>query len=354
MRIGLINTYSTLNLGDAAIYAGLRALMPEEEIEAHVRDAEPDPSLGIRYVDGRPRNCEAYVSVGGDIFNNARKRLVTKTFVRNLLELRRDPARTFLFGQSIPRSCRGMAFVLLSRAMKRLAAVCVRDEESHARLQAAGVNPMLSFDTAFILEASSESRNAAEAIYRSLGIDHQRAVVLSVRVFDAMYMHDNHQFIVNMVRLCQGVLARGRRPVILIQSRAYGADNDLEMARSIVQEMPAVAILDPFAAAPLSAWQVAMGVLELAERVLAVRYHTAVLCLATGRIPYHLHYSNKGRDLCDRLGLPGCDLGRLEPERVLADLFSAPAGPFDHHSLREQVRRDFRRCRERTISPQAR
>ena len=29
VRIGLINTYSTLNLGDAAIYSALHALMPQ-------------------------------------------------------------------------------------------------------------------------------------------------------------------------------------------------------------------------------------------------------------------------------------------------------------------------------------
>jgi polysaccharide pyruvyl transferase WcaK-like protein len=172
-------------------------------------------------------------------------------------------------------------------------------------------------------------------------------VLLSVRAFDSMYVHDNSHFVRSMVKLCQGLLHRGRRPVILLQSRAYGADNDLEVARAITDRVPETALLDPFGAAPLSAWHVAMGALELAERAIAVRYHTAVLSLAAGRIPYHLHYSNKGRDLCDRLQLPGCDLGDFRSERVLAELFDSPSAGFDHQAVRAQVRRDFRRCLER-------
>ena len=352
--IGLINTYSTLNLGDGAIYAGLRALMPDEQILACVRDPEPDPSLGIRYIDRHPEQCLAYVSVGGDIFNNAREGLITKTFLRNLLELRRHPKRTLLFGQSIPRSCHGLSFHLLCRAMKRLGAVCVRDAQSHGRLRKAGVEAQLSFDTAFVLESTEAGRRAAAALYRSLGINPMQAVLLSVRAFDSMYTHDNSGFIRSIVGLCQGVLQRRRRPVILLQSRAYGADNDLEVARAITEQVPETAVLDPFDAAPLSAWQVAMGALELAERAIAVRYHTAVLCLAAGRIPYHLHYSNKGRDLCERLQLPGCDLGGLRCETVLAELFSTPADGFDHPLIRGRVRRDFRRCLERVCSAERR
>jgi polysaccharide pyruvyl transferase WcaK-like protein len=143
-------------------------------------------------------------------------------------------------------------------------------------------------------------------------------------------------------------------PVVLIQSRAYGADNDLEVARAIVRAAPGTAILDPFAVASgHSAWQVAMGVLALAERVIAVRYHTAVLSLATGRLPYSLHYSNKGRDLCERLGLPGCDLADLRPAAVLDELFTVSPHGFDHHAIRQQVRADFSRCLDRVGAPAA-
>jgi polysaccharide pyruvyl transferase WcaK-like protein len=351
VRVGLINAYSTLNLGDAAIYAGLRSLMPAATLEAHVRDDQPDTSLGVQFLAHPPQNCDAYVSVGGDIFNNAREWFFTRTFLENLRELRRHASRTILFGQSIPRSCHGVSFQVLALAMKRLQAVCVRDAESHARLCRAGVQAWLSYDTAFALESTEAGRAVARDLYRGITTDPDRAVVLSVRAFDTMYSHDNEGFVRNIVGLCSGLQQRGRVPVILIQSRAYGADNDLAVAQTIVQRVPGTAILDPFAvASPVSTWQVAMGVLELAERVIAVRYHTAVLALAAGRLPYSLHYSNKGRDLCARLGLQGCDLADLRPDSVLDELFNAPPDGFDHRAIRERVRADFGRCLARIPS----
>jgi polysaccharide pyruvyl transferase WcaK-like protein len=134
-------------------------------------------------------------------------------------------------------------------------------------------------------------------------------------------------------------------PVVLIQSRAYGSDNDLAVAAALRQRVPATAMLDPFGADPtIPSWQLAMGVLELARHVIAVRYHTAVLALATGAVPYSLHYSNKGLDLCERLGLPGADLGRFNPARVAHDILHAPLTRFDHDRLRRQVRHDFSWC----------
>lgn len=154
MRIGLINAYSTLNLGDAAIYSAFRKLLPGVDLVGCVQDERPDPTLGVTFLPERPRNCEAYISVGGDIFNNSREWFVTKAFLMNLAELRHSARHTFLFGQSIPRSCHGLSFFLLQRYFKRLAAVCVRDAESHQRLCAAGVPARLSFDIAFVLESS--------------------------------------------------------------------------------------------------------------------------------------------------------------------------------------------------------
>jgi polysaccharide pyruvyl transferase WcaK-like protein len=247
-----------------------------------------------------------------------------------------------------------MSFRALAHVLKQLQAVCVRDAESHTRLCGAGVRALLSYDTALALESSEAGREVARDLYQGISTDPDRAVVLSVRAFDTMYSHDNEGFVRNIVELCSGLQQRGRIPVILIQSRAYGADNDLAVARTIVQRVPGTEILDPFAvASPLSTWQVAMGILELAGRVIAVRYHTAVLALAAGRRPYSLHYSNKGRDLCARLGLPGCDLADLRPDSVLDELFNAPPGGFDHGALREQVRADFGRCLARIPSPAA-
>ena len=79
----------------------------------------------------------------------------------------------------------------------------------------------------------------------------------------------------------------------------------------------------------------------LAQRVIAVRYHTAVLSLAVGTVPFHLHYSNKGRDLCQRLDLPGDDLGRFDPRRTLEAILFPPSTGFDHRAMRERVSGDF-------------
>jgi polysaccharide pyruvyl transferase WcaK-like protein len=343
--IGLINAYSTLNLGDAAIYSALRTLLPNADLVACVQDPEPDPSLGINFLENRPVGCSAYVSVGGDIFNNSREWLVTKAFLRNLTELSRDPRRTILFGQSIPRSCHGLSFFALCRCLLRLAAVCVRDAQSHRRLQQAGVDARLSFDTAFVLESSEPARREAFALFQASGLEPSRSAVVSVRAFDSMYTHDNERFVHRMAALCRGLDQAGLTPVVLIQSRAYGADNDLEVARSIVDQAPGTVILDPFHRDPaVPCWQLAMAVLELAQRVIAVRYHTAVLALATGKVPFHLHYSNKGQDLCERLELPGSSLGAFDPAATLNAILTAPREGFDHRSLRDQVRRDFAWC----------
>jgi polysaccharide pyruvyl transferase WcaK-like protein len=306
---GLINAYSTLNLGDAAIYSAFRKLLPLTELVACVQDDHPDPTLGVTFLSERPRHCEAYISVGGDIFNNSREWFVTKAFLQNLAELRHSPLQTFLFGQSIPRSCHGLSFMLLRQCLLKLAAVCVRDAESHRRLRQAGVSARLSYDIAFVLESSEAARQQALQMLQAQAIDPARAAMLSVRGFDSMYGHDNGRFVERMTELCRGLLQQGHTPVVLIQARAYGADN--------------------------------------VDVVIAVRFHTAVLALASGRVPYHLHYSNKGRDLCRRLELPGTDLGSFDPVADLPAILASRARSFDHGRLRDQVRSDFNWCLSR-------
>ena len=345
MRIGLINAYSTLNLGDAAIYSAFRKLLPGVDLVGCVQDEQPDSTLGVTFLPERPRNCEAYISVGGDIFNNSRDWFVTKAFLMNLAELRHSPRHTFLFGQSIPRSCHGLSFFLLQRYFKRLAAVCVRDAESHQRLCAAGVPARLSYDIAFVLESSPQAEAAARQCLEDLAIAPNQAVVLSVRGFDSMYGHDNDAFVTRMAQLSVELSAAGLRPIILIQSGAYGSDNDLEVAAAIQARAPGTAILNPFVdSSAVPSWQLAMALFSLVDLVIAVRFHTAVLSLAAGRVPYHLHYSNKGRDLCRRLDLPGCDLASLDPTTALPSILATRGLPFAHAPLRDQVCRDFQWC----------
>ncbi|MEA5416113.1 polysaccharide pyruvyl transferase family protein [Synechococcus sp. BA-132 BA5] len=345
MRIGLINAYSTLNLGDAAIYSAFRKLLPDVELVGCVQDERPDATLGVTFLPDRPRNCEAYVSVGGDIFNNSREWFVTKAFLMNLAELRHSPNRTILFGQSIPRSCHGLSFYLLQRYFKRLAAVCVRDAESHKRLCAAGVQARLSYDIAFVLETSSTAEALARQCLQRLAIEPSQAAMLSVRGFDSMYGHDNDAFVSRMAQLSHELTGAGLRPIVLIQSGAYGSDNDLDMAAAIQERAPGTAILNPFVADPaVPSWQLAMALFALVDSVIAVRFHTAVLSLAAGRVPYQLHYSNKGRDLCQRLDLPGCDLASLEPASALPEILATRGRPFNHQPVRQQVGRDFQWC----------
>ncbi|WP_254943735.1 polysaccharide pyruvyl transferase family protein [Cyanobium sp. AMD-g] len=345
MRIGLINAYSTLNLGDAAIYSAFRKLLPDVELVGCVQDECPDATLGVTFLPDRPRNCDAYVSVGGDIFNNSREWSVTKAFLNNLVELRHSPKRTILFGQSIPRSCHGLSFLLLQRSMKRLAAVCVRDAESHQRLCEAGVHARLSYDIAFVLESSPLATARARQGLERLGIDPLQAAVLSVRGFDSMYGHDNDSFVDRMARLSHELSGAGLKPIVLIQSAAYGSDNDLEVAAAIQERAPGTAILNPFVDdSAVPSWQLAMALFALVDSVIAVRFHTAVLSLAAGRVPYHLHYSNKGRDLCRRLDLPGCDLASLDPVSALPEILATRGRLFNHQPVREQVGRDFQWC----------
>ena len=345
VAIGLINTYSTLNLGDAAIYGAFRALLSSQELVACVQDEKPDQSLGVSFLSTPPRACQAYVSVGGDIFNNAREWLVTKAFLKNLEQLRKDPSRTILFGQSIPRSCHGVSFLLLRQCLLGLAAVCVRDAESYTRLRQAGVEARLSYDTAFALMPDPAASAEAETLLRDVGVDPAEVALVSVRAFDTMYAHDNQRFQRQMIGLCRCLLARGLRPVILVQSQAYDADNDLEVAAAPSAELPQVIVFNPFhSGVSLPPHQLAMGALQITPLAIGIRYHTSVLALASGRLPYNLHYSNKGRDLGERLSLPGCDLADFDPAERMDEIISTASRRFDPKSIREHVVRSFKAC----------
>jgi polysaccharide pyruvyl transferase WcaK-like protein len=345
-RIGLINTYSTLNIGDAAIYSALASMAAPATVVACMQDAHPLPVPGVE-ITPELGACEAWVSVGGDIFNNGREWLITRTFLENLRQLRQRPERTLLFGQSIPRSCHGLSFRALTHCLKRLAAVCVRDAESHHRLQAAGVNAQLSYDAAFALQLHPRAEAEARRKLLEAGIEPGRAALLSVRGFDRMYAHDSGSFREQMVDLSQRLLEQDYQPVVLIQSQAYGSDNDLEVAAALSERVPALRSFDPFHdAAGLAGWQLVMGALRVAGLSVAVRYHTAVLALAAGRVPFNLHYSNKGRDLSERLGIRGCDLASFEPGAQLEAILASGRQHFDDATIRAEVRNTFRHCLE--------
>ncbi|BAB73992.1 polysaccharide pyruvyl transferase family protein [Anabaena sp. FACHB-709] len=344
LTVGLVNTYSTLNIGDAAIYSALAALASGAEVVAKFSDTTPEYIPGLQILSDLGR-CDAYISVGGDIFNNAREGLITKTFIRNLLELRRSPKQTFLFGQSIPRSCHGLSFQALACSLRKLSAVCVRDVESHKRLTQAGINAILSFDAAFSLSVSSQAQTQAKQIFQTLEIMPERAALISLRAFDSMYSHDNQQFQRQLVNLCCRLWERQYQPVLVIQSQAYGADNDLAVAEEISGQVPQLKIFNPFTVSSnLAKWELVMGALSISPVIVAIRYHTAVLALASGRVPFNLYYSNKGRDLSERLGIPGCSLEQFDVDAHIDAIAHTSEQTFDHVAIRTQVQKDFNEC----------
>ncbi|HEY8579905.1 MAG TPA: polysaccharide pyruvyl transferase family protein [Beijerinckiaceae bacterium] len=342
MPLGLINVYSTRNLGDAAILRALTAMSPDGRAFARTPDADPVAVPGLAAVARLP-SVSAYVSVGGDIFNNGRPDFVSRRFLANLGELSRHARRTFVFGQSIPRSCRGFGFSLLARAFRRLPCVVVRDEESLRRLAAAGVRAELGHDAAFALEAPADAAARGAALLSAAGIEPSRAALLSMRGFDRMYPMDQAAFMSRMAALAGALAARGHRPVALVQADAEGADSDRAIAAQLAARVPEVVVLDLFQDRedPVSAL---MCVLAAAETVVAVRYHTAILRLLSGRMPVVLSYSNKTRDLCDRLAIPGQEAADFDPALVARQAERAAARTFDPLPASRLVRDHFARA----------
>ena len=177
----LINAYSTNNVGDAAIYNALLTMSQQYGFDQVVL---PNIAESREVLQQRVGNIEkqfssvsstqqSLLAVGGDIFNNSRPSFITRQFLKNAAQLSIAPKRTALFGQSIPRSCHGMSFQWLCRYLKKVASVTVRDQESFQRLQQAGVNAKLSYDSVFAAEIDA---NTVKIIQELFGAKHQKAI----------------------------------------------------------------------------------------------------------------------------------------------------------------------------------
>jgi len=356
MRTSLINAYSTRNVGDAAIYHALATLQDSTEpVACKLDEVNPLPVPGVTFHEGPTRDSDLYVSVGGDIFNNARPRLITRNFVSGLKTLAAVPAdRTIVFGQSIPRSCHSLAFRLLTRQLRKLSSVTVRDAESYRRLLRAGVPARLSYDAAFILKPSDAGTAAAQVRFAQAGVTPAHAAVLSIRGFDAMYPESNRGFLEKISALCNLLVERRLTPVILMQSRAGGADNDLAMLDALMRRVPAVRAIDPFVSAYRARpWETAIGVLQMARVAVAVRYHTAVFRALSGRAAYNLYYSNKGEDLVTRLGMPGKSLAEFDPRRDIDAIIRSANRHFDIDAIRAGLKHDFQAACHTTLQRSA-
>lgn len=351
-RVGLINTYSTHNIGDSAIYAAYAHILHDVELVSDLAESAAAPMPGIAYgaVSGQ---CDAYLSVGGDIFNNAREWLITRRFLANVRALSGAPNdRTFVFGQSIPPSCRGLAFRILARTMRTLSSVHVRDETTYSKLRACGVNAKLSFDSAFGLTPGSAGAKAAQALCAQAGVVPEQSAFISLRGFTGMYGYSSHELLGRLHQLACSLSARGHQPVFVLQSRVDSSDDDLQIAAALAREVPQARVLDLTQAQGAQPWDVAAAVLAAARIVVAVRYHTSVLRMLSGRGAYNIYYSNKGADLVRRLGQPGVSLQHFEPAAAIAAIERSAEQPFDITPVRAQVTADLRQACRRALDAQ--
>lgn len=341
-KVGLLNAYSTRNLGDAAIMTALTRMVPGASMHAKVDDIAPCNVPGLNLTDELGR-CDAHISVGGDIFNNARPSFVTRNFIRNVMEVYNRRQNTIVFGQTIPSSCRGLALAVLAETFRRVRSVTVRDAESHRLLTRYGVAARLSYDAAFVLRPDGVGVIAAQAMFDRVGFKPENTALLSVRGFDGMYRQCPEASTMKFVGLAKQLVARGHQVGILIQSDASGVDTDWIAAKQILEQVPEVRTFNMFdSATGLPPVQTLMGVLSLANIVVGLRYHATVLRLAAGRQPYNLPYSRKGRDLGARIGLSGVPLEDFEPSDDVRSIEATASKEFDPTPISQDVQDAFR------------
>ncbi|GAB6140816.1 hypothetical protein JCM14076_15450 [Methylosoma difficile] len=340
MKIGLINTHSYNNVGDAATYAALAQLLNGHEVYANLMEAQAPIPSGI-HNQRNLNQCDSFVSVGGDVFNNTRPWFVTKKFLNNLNLLGKKPNTTFLFGQSIPASCNGPSLKLLASQLKRINSVTVRDQQSYKKLSEMGVNCKLSFDTSFVLQCSAEAERQADIVLENL--EATRSAVISLREFNSLYPANNEIFVRNIGKLCRKLLEYDYQPVLLIQSKVSEKESDWVVAKAIMELCPGAKVLDLLAyQSTVPSWELLQAVLKKAGLIVAVRYHTAILALAAGRVPYNLYYSNKGADLCERLKIPGGFIGNFNPDYEFSAITNTCSKSFNAEPIRRCLANDFK------------
>ena len=358
----LINAYSTNNVGDAAIYSALLTMSQHLDFDQialpHVEESREKLQQWVGNIEKKISTVsptqQSVLAVGGDIFNNARPTFITRQFLWNAAQLSVAPKRTALFGQSIPRSCHGISFKWLCHKLKKLASVTVRDQESFQRLQAAGVNAKLSYDSVFAAEIDE---NNVSQIKELFGSKHQNQLselaLISIRSFDQMYPQNSEKFVQNIIKLIKRLKAYGLSAGILLQSQVDASDGDINVIKYIQQECD-VTVLDPFrihqTLPHLKPWEISQGLVELSKLVVGVRYHTSIFRLMSGKMSFNIHYSNKGADLCNRLGVPGVSVDNFSVDKHFEEILQTMDQPFSSESIATQVREDFAQSIQRTQS----
>jgi polysaccharide pyruvyl transferase WcaK-like protein len=344
VKLGLISTYSTRNLGDAAIYSALAQLAPERRVHCKLAESYPTLVRGLER-NGTLQDCDAFVSVGGDIFNNARPKLVTRRFLALIWEALSHGRHAFVFGQSIPPSCRGMGLRLLSAAFRRLGPIVVRDTQSHRLLEEHGISAELSHDTAFVLRPQTSAMRSAYELLNQHGLAPERTALISLRGGSEMYSLDDAACDRDLAMITQHLMARGHQPALLVQADCDAGDTDKMQAMRLSRFSGGVPVIDPFTVLPPTApCDVLTALLSIVNIVVAVRYHSAILRLVSGRAPFVLHYSNKGRDLCDRHGLPGQRLSSGVDDDLIRSIEASADMNFDPNPVSRDVTQQFNNC----------
>ncbi|MDX1718304.1 MAG: polysaccharide pyruvyl transferase family protein, partial [Anderseniella sp.] len=287
MPIELRNVYSTRNLGDAAIYAALASMAPDQRAVSSLEEVNPTRVRGFSGGAGHDR-AHVAVGVGGDIFNNSRPALVTRKFLSLAQELAGRDIPTFVFGQSLPPSCRGLAARYLAHVLNRLFNVTVRDESSVRRLRALGVKAHLSFDTAFVLTPDANHLEAAQKLLDENGLVAERTAVISLRGGSPHYGAVDEAITAELSHVIRQLAGRGHQVALLLQSDCSDADSDHHMAQRLAAAHPFVRVLDPLGwpDTDIEQWQLLQAILAQVNIAVAVRYHTAILRLAAGKVPY--------------------------------------------------------------------
>ncbi len=339
--LGLLNTYSSRNLGDAAIITAIRKLSGVTDVRANITDEVPVQISGLSYSSDLS-DCSRFISVGGDIFNNARPSFLTRNFASNVHRLRADAHRTIVFGQTIPTSCGWIGLPLLASALRRTKAVVVRDEESFDVLKSFDVKVELSHDAAFSLSPTELGIQSAEQLFAKQGLTAENTVLLSVRSFDSIYPHDQEKFQRSMTELSSRLLDRGHQVAVMIQSDVNDRDSDRTIAKQLQQATPRLKLIDFLDDGDIAnPVETLLGALAIAKSVVAVRYHAAVLRMAGGRQPYHLFYSRKGRELHKRHSLTGGALDDFDPSQAVSDIEGLSDRDFRPAPLRQNVESSF-------------
>ena len=346
MKLGLVSTCSTRNLGDAAIYAALAQLSPERRVHCALRERYPAIVRGLernRHLD----DCDAFISAGGDVFSDARPYRMTKRFVRSLLEIYLRSDRTVVFGQSVPVSCGRLSQRMLGSVFRRLQGVVVRDRGSHEFLKSIGVEAALSHDAAFVLRPRTDALEAAYGLLARHDLDPDRTALISLRVGSANGFPGVEGGDHDLLTIAAMLAERGHQPAFLMLSGcdAPGSDSGRAEAMRLNCGMEGIPVIDPFAVRPPDApCDVVIALLSLVNIAVAASYHAAILRLVSGRAPFVLYDDLTGCDLKERLGLPGQMRGSDTDAGLIAAIENSADVAFDPDPIARDVTDHFTNC----------